>query len=75
MLQAAYHSACMELGRCPVTSVHKDDMARAIIQIYECGILNPNRIAQIMVKAESVKPRPLMQEPFAATHAVPAKHA
>lgn len=50
--------SCQRLGRCPVTSPQKDEMAREIIQIYECGISSPDKIADLMMQIESVKPKP-----------------
>jgi len=37
-------------------------MAREIIQIYECGISNPQRIADLMIQIESVKPKPFAEQ-------------
>jgi len=61
-LQAAFIETCQRLGRCPITSPQKDEMAREIIQIYECGISNPQRIADLMIQIESVKPKPFAEQ-------------
>jgi hypothetical protein len=47
-LQAAYLKTCEVLGRCPITSPQKDEMSREIIQIYECGISSPEKIAELI---------------------------
>ncbi|ASV83432.1 hypothetical protein CES85_4212 [Ochrobactrum quorumnocens] len=39
-------------------------MAREIIQIYECGISNPDKIADLMMQIESVKPKPFAEQVF-----------
>ncbi|OYR14791.1 hypothetical protein CEV31_2954 [Brucella thiophenivorans] len=39
-------------------------MTREIIQIYECGISNPQKIADLMMQIESVKPKPFAQQIF-----------
>lgn len=46
--------------RCSITTPHKDEMAREIIQIYECGVTEPEKIAQLMLKIESVKPKKMV---------------
>ncbi|MCX2696767.1 MULTISPECIES: hypothetical protein [Ochrobactrum] len=61
-LQAAYVETCQRLGRCPITSPQKDEMAREIIQIYECGVSNPQVIADLMMQIESVKPKPFAEQ-------------
>ncbi|MFK0683252.1 hypothetical protein SD208_02915 [Ochrobactrum sp. BD67] len=58
-LQAAYVKSCESMSRCPITSPHKDEMAREIIQIYECGVRDAEKIAELMVQIEAVKPRPM----------------
>lgn len=63
-LQVAFVMSCQRLGRCPVTSPQKDEMAREIIQIYECGISNPDKIADLMMQIESVKPKPFAEQIF-----------
>ena len=75
MLQAAYLKTCEVLEQCPVTSPQKDEMAREIIQIYECGIFNPDKIAQLMFKVESVKPKTLIERVFEQPSILPAKRA
>lgn len=75
MLQAAYLKSCQVLGRCSVTSPQKDEMAREIIQIYECGIFNPDKIAQLMLQVESVKSKPLIKQVFEQPFILPAKRA
>ena len=54
-LQSAYLLSCERLNRCAITSPFRDEMAREITQIFECGIKDPARIAEIMVKVASVK--------------------
>ena len=61
-LQAAFIETCQRLGRCPITSPQKDEMAREIIQIYECGISDPQKIADLMIQIESVKPKPFAEQ-------------
>ncbi|OYR16542.1 hypothetical protein CEV32_4175 [Brucella rhizosphaerae] len=39
-------------------------MAHEIIQIYECGISNPDKIADLMMQIESVKPKPFAEQVF-----------
>jgi len=39
-------------------------MAREIIQIYECGISSPDKIADLMMQIESVKPKPFAEQIF-----------
>lgn len=63
-LQAAFIETCQRLGRCPITSPQKDEMVHEIIQIYECGISNPDKIADLMVQIESVKPKPFAEQVF-----------
>lgn len=63
-LQSAYLMACKLVGRCSVTTPHKDEMAREIIQIYECGVTGPEKIAQLMLKVESVKPKKVVDPEF-----------
>ncbi|MFC7066353.1 hypothetical protein [Brucella rhizosphaerae] len=63
-LQAAFVETCQRLGRCPITSPQKDEMAHEIIQIYECGISNPDKIADLMMQIESVKPKPFAEQVF-----------
>lgn len=61
-LQVAFVETCQRLGRCPITSPQRDEMAREIIQIYECGVSNPQKIADLMMQIESVKPKPFAQQ-------------
>lgn len=61
-LQAAFVASCHQLGRCPITSPQKDEMVREIIQIYECGISSPEKIADLMMQIESVKPKPFAEQ-------------
>ncbi len=61
-LQAAYVKSCEAMARCPITSPQKDEMAREIIQIYECGVMDAEKIAELMVQIEAVKPRPLSEQ-------------
>lgn len=63
-LQAAFMETCQRLGRCPITSPQKDEMALEIIQIYECGISDPQKIADLMIQVESVKPKPYAEQVF-----------
>ncbi|CUW44932.1 hypothetical protein B3286c2_0046 [Brucella vulpis] len=44
-MQASYLKTCEALGHCPITSPQKDHIAHQIIQIYECGVSNPDKIA------------------------------
>lgn len=60
-LQAAYVKSCEAMARCPITSPHKDEMAREIIQIYECGVVDADRIAELMVQIAAVKPHPMSE--------------
>lgn len=39
-------------------------MALEIIQIYECGISDPQKIADLMIQVESVKPKPYAEQVF-----------
>jgi hypothetical protein len=68
-LQAAYLKTCEVLGRCPITS------PREIIQIYECGISSPEKIAELMLQIESVKPKPYAEQFFPQDFDLPAKRA
>lgn len=61
-LQAAYVKSCEAMTRCPITSPHKDEMAREIVQIYECGVVDAQTIAELMVQIEAVKPRPMNEQ-------------
>lgn len=61
-LQVAYVKSCEAMARCAITSPHKDAMAREIIQIYECGVNDAERIAELMLQIEAVKPRPINEE-------------
>ena len=61
-LQAAYVKSCEAMARCPITSPHKDEMAREIIQIYECGVVDAAKIAELMVRIEAVKPHPVSEQ-------------
>ncbi|WP_176036174.1 hypothetical protein [Brucella tritici] len=61
-LQAAYVKSCETMTRCPITSPHKDEMAREIIQIYECGVVDADKIAELMVQIEAVKPRSMSEQ-------------
>ncbi len=63
-LQAAFIETCQRLGRYPITSPQKDEMALEIIQIYECGISDPQKIADLMIQVESVKPKPYAEQVF-----------
>lgn len=63
-LQEAFVLSCQQLGRCPITCPQKDEMTREIIQIYECGISRPEKIAELMIQIESVKPKPLAEQMF-----------
>lgn len=63
-LQAAYVKSCEAMTRCPITSPLKDEMAREIIQIYECGITDVQKIAELMVQIEAVKPRSIGEQRF-----------
>jgi len=74
-LQAAYLKTCEVLGRCPITSPQKDEMSREIIQIYECGISSPEKIAELMLQIESVKPKPYAAQFFPQDFDLPAKRA
>ncbi|AAL54016.1 MULTISPECIES: hypothetical protein [Brucella] len=74
-LQAAYLKTCEALGHCPITSPQKDHIAHQIIQIYECGVSNPDKIAELMVQIESVKPKPLVEELFTKTSATKTRIA
>jgi len=56
-LQQAYIQTCTAIGCCPVTSPLKDELVREIIQIYECGVFQPEKIAELMKQIESVKHR------------------
>ncbi len=62
VLQTAYMKSCEAMARCPITSPHKDEMAREIIQIYECGVFDAEKIAELMVQIEAVKPRPMSKQ-------------
>ncbi|WP_273793168.1 hypothetical protein [Brucella anthropi] len=62
VLQTAYMKSCEAMVRCPITSPHKDEMAREIIQIYECGVFDAEKIAELMVQIEAVKPRPMSKQ-------------
>ncbi len=55
-LQRAYLRSCEILGRDPATTPNKDDMAGKIVQIYECGVVDPDRIAELLAQVESLKP-------------------
>ena len=61
-LQVAYVKSCEAMARCPITSPHKDEMAREIIQIYECGVVDADRISELMVQIEAVKPHPVSEQ-------------
>ncbi|NKB79454.1 hypothetical protein [Brucella daejeonensis] len=61
-LQVAYAKSCEAMARCPITSPHKDAMAREIIQIYECGVNDADKIAELMLQIEAVKPRTVNDE-------------
>lgn len=74
-LQEAYLKTCEALGRCPATSPQKDEMAREIIQIYECGVSRPEKIVELMLQIQSVKPRPIADRFREAIPIVPAKTA
>jgi len=56
-LQQAYIQSCAAIGCCPITSPLKDELVREIIQIYECGVSQPEKIAELMKQIESVKHR------------------
>jgi len=74
-LQEAYVKTCEAMGRCPITTPYKDEMAREIVQIYECGVVQPDRIAELMLQIESVKPRPVADRFREAVPNTPAKTA
>jgi len=74
-LQAAYVKSCEALARCPITSPHKDEMAREIIQIYECGVCEAEKIAELMVQIEAVKPRSVSELLLAQVSAAQPKTA
>ncbi|MBQ0707299.1 MULTISPECIES: hypothetical protein [unclassified Ochrobactrum] len=74
-LQAAYVKSCEAMARCPITSPHKDEMAREIIQIYECGVCEAEKIAELMVQIEAVKPRPVSELLLAQVSAIQPKTA
>jgi len=74
-LQAAYLKSCEAMTRCLITSPHKDEMAREIIQIYECGVVDAEKIAELMVQIEAVKPRPMSEQMLAQVTAIQPKIA
>ncbi len=55
VLQAAYHRSCARLDRCPTTHEAKNELARAIIRIYESGEYDPEKIAAIAARVEIVR--------------------
>ncbi len=61
-LQAAYVKSC-------------EAMAREIIQIYECGVCEAEKIAELMVQIEAVKPRPVSELLLAQVSAIQPKTA
>lgn len=63
-LQAAYRETCEILGHDPITTPIKDEIAREIIQIYECGVSSPNKIAELMQRIESVRPKSVAEQFF-----------
>lgn len=48
-------------------------MAREIIQIYECGVTEPEKIAQLLLKVESVKPKKMVDPGFEQAFIRPVK--
>lgn len=54
-LQRAYLKTCIVLGRQPESLSYKDELVHEIIQVYECGVLDPEKIADVMKKIKSVK--------------------
>lgn len=56
-LQTAYLQSCEKLNRCAITSPYRDEMAREIIQIFECGVKDPAKIVDLMIMVDSVKPK------------------
>lgn len=74
-LQAAYVKSCEAMARCPITSPQKDEMAREIIQIYECGVFDAEKIAELMVQIEAVKPRPMSEQLFDSVKTIEPKIA
>ncbi len=75
ILQTAYIKACEVLGYCPITSPHKDKLAHQIVQIYECGVSHPDKIAELMVQIESVKPKSLAEKLLSSAPVIKTKIA
>ncbi|WP_439272370.1 hypothetical protein [Pseudochrobactrum sp. HB0163] len=55
LLQQAYDEVCRQLGCCPVSDNHKDELARTVIRIYESGIRSPDEIARLIVQIGNLR--------------------
>lgn len=55
VLQAAYDEVCEILGCCPTTTNNKDQLARTVIRIFESGIQDPHRIAELIIQIEKLR--------------------
>lgn len=52
ILQSTYDEVCKILGRCPTTDTNKEQLARAIISMFEQGNTEPKYMAGNIIQAE-----------------------